>query len=461
MYDNCLFTTEFVLLLLNLAMAAMQTLKQLHNGELKGAISLKLSEGLRDFPNEIFDLAETLEILDLSYNNLSLLPPDFGRLKKLKIFFCSENLFRVLPEVLADCPQLDIVGFKSNQIETVPARSLNPNIRWLILTNNRIEKLPAELGNCSRIQKLMLAGNRLNTLPETLSHCHNLALLRISANKLNKLPEWLLTLPKLSWLAFSGNPFIEKPVVDSLPLIEWNTLKLNNILGEGASGIISKASLYKTDEIKEVAVKIFKGAVTSDGFPEDEMNTCITAGVHPGLVKLIGQVTNHPNDNKGLVMELINENFYNLGLPPNFESCTRDLFKKGLRLTLQQVLYISSTIASVAEQLHSKGIMHGDLYAHNILIDNEGNTLLGDFGAACFYNKTAVKIAAAMEGLEVSAYGYLLEDLIALLDGGPGGHTIVAKLSTLRLACAGPNVLTRPTFKQLKDELTKLLLTGI
>ncbi|SFD16517.1 serine/threonine protein kinase [Chitinophaga sp. CF118] len=437
----------------------MQTLKQLQNGELKGAVSLKLSEELCYFPNEIFDLAETLEILDLSFNNLSSLPPDFGRLQKLKIFFCSENLFRVLPEVLADCPLLDIVGFKSNQIETVPPRSLNPNLRWLILTNNKIEKLPEELGNCSRIQKLMLAGNRLNTLPETLSHCHNLALLRISANRLDKMPEWLLTMPKLSWLAFSGNPFSKKPVVDSLPLIDWNTLKINYVLGEGASGIISRASLYTEGEIKEVAVKVFKGTVTSDGFPEDEMTTCITAGVHPGLVKLIGQITAHPKDNKGLVMELIPENFYNLGLPPSFASCTRDIFKEGLRLTVQQVLNISFTIASVAEKLHCKGIMHGDLYAHNILIDDEGNTLFSDFGAACFYDRTDIKIASALEGLEVSAYGYLLEDLIALCDG-PKEHKVIAKLSALRLTCAVSDVLSRPRFKQLKDEM-KLLLTSI
>lgn len=422
----------------------MQTLRQLQNGELKGAISLKLSEGLSHFPYEIFDLAETLEILDLSRNSLSALPPDFGRLQKLKIFFCSENLFQVLPEVLADCPQLDIVGFKSNQIATVPARSLNPNIRWLILTNNRIEKLPVEIGNCLRMQKLMLAGNRLNTLPETLSHCRNLSLLRISANNLDKLPEWLLTMPKLAWLAFSGNPFSKRPVVDSLPLIEWSALKLNDVLGEGASGIIFKASM----DAKEVAVKVFKGTVTSDGFPEDEMTTCITAGVHPGLVKLIGQITNHPQGNQGLIMELIPESFYNLGLPPGFESCTRDVFKEGLQLTIQQVLNISATIAAVAAQLHSKGIMHGDLYAHNILTDDAGNTLFSDFGAACFYDRTA----AALEGLEVSAYGYLLEDLIALCDS-PKEDTIIAKLNVLRRACAVPDVLARPGFKQLNDEL--------
>lgn len=426
----------------------MQTLQQLRSGEYRGATSLKLSEGLSYFPEEIFDLADTLETLDLSRNQLSSLPDDFGRLKKLKILFCSENLFTVLPEVLADCPGLDMVGFKSNRIEAVPARSLNPNIRWLILTNNRITALPAAIGKCLRMQKLMLAGNRLTELPEELSYCRNLALLRISANRLSKLPEWLLTMPKLSWLAFSGNLFSKKPQAQAIPLIDWNDLHINHQLGEGASGIISKATMRNGS--KEVAVKVFKGAVTSDGLPEDEMHAYIIAGNHPGLIRLTGQIAAHPEDKMGLVMELIPQRFFNLGLTPSFESCTRDVFAPGLTLSAAQVLKIAGTIASLAAQLHGKGIMHSDLYAHNTLIDDEGNALFGDFGAACFYDSTDTGTAFALERIEVSAFGYLLDDLLSLCDETNN------KLIELRNACLSPDVSLRPGFGYLDKEIASL-----
>ena len=68
----------------------MQTLQQLLSGELIGTKKLKLSCGLTEFPSEIFTLADTLELLDLSGNQLSQLPEDFGRFKKLKIAFFSE-----------------------------------------------------------------------------------------------------------------------------------------------------------------------------------------------------------------------------------------------------------------------------------------------------------------------------------------------------------------------------------
>ncbi len=432
----------------------MQNLLALKSGEIKGAVSLKLSEDLTEFPKEIFELADTLEVLDLSFNKLSSLPTDFGRLKKLRIFFCSENLFTVLPEVLADCPLLDIVGFKSNRIEIVPPKSINPNLRWLILTNNNIAELPKEIGLCKKMQKLMLSGNRLSTLPEELSNCHNLALLRIAANKLHELPQWIAQLPKLSWIAFSGNNFSKTPAVETLSLINWHDLEISHLLGEGASGVISKANRTIGEETSEVAVKIFKGNVTSDGLPEDEMTAYIAAGYHPGLVNLIGQIDFHPEDKKGLVMDLIPHHFYNLGNPPSLESCTRDVFPADRKLSEKQIISIAKTIASLAAQLHEAGIMHGDLYAHNTLIDEDGSTLFGDFGAASFYDNTA-KTAQALERIEVSAYGYLLDDLLSLKDEKVG-EKVYKTISELRDACLVAVPLERPGFNELVDQLAQI-----
>ncbi|WP_228483655.1 leucine-rich repeat domain-containing protein [Pseudomonas aeruginosa] len=141
----------------------MHTLQQLRSGELAGATRLDLSCGLREFPREIFELADSLEVLNLSGNALDSLPDDLGRLHRLKVLFCSANDFDELPAAVGDCPALSMVGFKSNRIERVPAAALPPALRWLILTDNRIATLPEELGR-RPLQKLMLAGNRLDVI---------------------------------------------------------------------------------------------------------------------------------------------------------------------------------------------------------------------------------------------------------------------------------------------------------
>src|SRR5690606_26874795 len=131
---------------------------------------LDLSEGLTEFPPEIFALADSLEVLNLSGNQLSSLPEDLPRLHKLRILFCSDNAFNEVPSILGDCPALEMVGFKANRIHSLPASALPRKLRWLILTDNRLEQLPAEIGQCERLQKLMLAGNRLRSLPATLGN---------------------------------------------------------------------------------------------------------------------------------------------------------------------------------------------------------------------------------------------------------------------------------------------------
>ena len=38
---------------------------------------------------------------------------------------------------------------------------------------------------------------------------------------------------------------------------------------------------------QEVAVKVFKGGLTSDGFPADDMRASLAAGTHENLIKIL------------------------------------------------------------------------------------------------------------------------------------------------------------------------------
>lgn len=432
----------------------MHTLQQLTSGELSGIRHLKLSCGLTEFPTDIFSLAETLEVLDLSGNTLSVLPDDFGRLTQLKIAFFSDNLFTELPSVLSDCKHLSMIGFKSNRIVYIPENALPPSTRWLILTNNRIKHLPASIGKCNLLQKVALAGNFLSTLPSEMINCRNLELLRISANRFKELPGWLFDMPKLSWLAFAGNPFykMEQPDSVDLPEIDWESFDVQEQLGEGASGNIYRA-IWKNKENKtNVAIKVYKGEVTSDGFPDDEMQAAITAGKHPCLVSLLGTIFNHPYQKQGLVMALIPPTFYNLGLPPSWDTCSRDVFPDGSVFKSHEILKIVTAIASLANHLHQKGIMHGDLYAHNILIDQHTNTLMGDFGAASFYD-TENPYAKKIQQIEARAYGCLLDDLLQRLDASDDDQETISFLMGLRTTLMQETTQFRPLFGEICQRL--------
>ncbi len=425
----------------------MHTLAQLKAGALAGNTTLKLCENLSHFPEEIFTLANTLEVLDLSGNQLSALPYNLPQMKKLRILFCSGNPFTELPSVLGACPSLDIVGFKACNIQHVPDAAINTNLRWLILTDNKIKQLPEAIGKCSRMQKLMLAGNQLTALPETLTQCTRLELLRISANQLTQFPYFLLSMPRLAWLACSGNPFCVPLVVQPTTYIPWHNISIGQKLGEGASGTIFRARLSQANTQTDAAVKMFKANMTSDGNPDDEMNATIAAGNYPGLLQMMGVVSHHPNGQKGIVMQLLNEQYHVLGLPPTFTSCTRDVFAEGTSITPQLARHIAITVANVCAHLHAHGLLHGDLYAHNILTDHDSHTILSDFGAAFYYNR-ADKQMRLLEKIEVAAFGHLLQDLIQISE--PEDN--LARISEL---CTNTCVDDRPTFASIVQQLNQ------
>ena len=513
-----------------------------------GLVKLKLTEHLDTFPCEILDnerhgVANTLEILDLSGTGISSLPVDFGsRLPRLKIAFFSNCKFKEFPRVLAECPRLEMVAFRSNGM-TGWAKDQNggdhpesdfpfpPRLRWLILTENTLQSIPSSIGGCTRLEKCMLAGNALADLPDALAQCRNLTLLRLAANKLQVLPPWLPSMPKLAFLSFAGNPCAGQGAGEEtadgtapgsctspLPYVDWNRIEFHQVLGEGASGIISKGtirseattdsktvSLAGGDELttaniheKPVAIKIFRGALTSDGTPYDEMAACLAAGQHANLARVHGQIrwnndigedgldgrTEEHLTSKafkgGLIMELIPPKYRVLGLPPSFDTCTRDCFVKdgqdANKLSEKDAVSILMGVASAAAHLHGHGIAHGDLYAHNILVSKGGkdtsgqfeetHAILSDFGAATMYGSSIdVPSTPSFERLEVLAFGYLVDDLLGLMeapagevenDGCPTMHSARRQLSHLFDRCVVPAVVDRPTFAAIHEELKRL-----
>lgn len=428
---------------------------------------IQTQQQLTEFPREVFDHADTLEILDLGNNQLSDLPDDFARLKKLKILFLTNNRFTHIPPVLSQCPALEMIAFKENQLTEFAEDSIPEHTRWLILTGNQLTRLPDSMGKLHRLQKLALAGNQLTELPNSMANCRSLELIRLSANRFEALPDWLFKLPRLSWLAFAGNPFSSSVFTGvehaskTVPFVHLDDLELDEKLGEGASGTIYRGHWKQAHEHlgkPDIAVKLFKGNVTSDGYPQDELDCCLDAGHHPHIVKTIGEIKDPPTPSKpsqlGIIMELIPAGYRNLGNPPNFDTCSRDTFAEGVSFSTEQIAKIVADFASAAHHLHQQGVSHGDLYAHNTLVNDDCEVLIGDFGAASDCKTLPDNQRVDMERVEVRALGCLLDDLLTLpanpLDDENG---LVKMLKSLRDQCFIEDVENRPDFSFIVNQL--------
>jgi hypothetical protein len=428
----------------------VHTLEQLRNGALAGLRRVELTGastgGLSSFPRELFDLADHLEVLDLSGNQLTELPADLGRLHRLQALFCSGNPFQQLPPALGGCAALSQVGFRGCNINHVPAEALPAGLRWLTLTDNHLSELPAALFDRPALQKLMLAGNRLHALPATLARARRLELLRLSANHLSHLPPELAELPRLAWLAWAGNPVAGLSRPAPVTPIHWQDLHLGALLGEGASGRVHAAQWQGPLGPHEVAVKLFRGQMTSDGLPAEEMAACLAVGDHPLLLGARAPLAGHPQQLPGLVMSRLPGHWRALAQPPSLASCTRDVHAPDLRWHADALLKLMRQVAGAASHLHTSGWLHGDLYAHNVLWDPDtAQAVLSDLGAASPLPAGAA--AARWQRLDVLAWGILLGELLAACPSPP------AALQSLQAQCTQTDPAQRPLMSEVLADL--------
>jgi serine/threonine protein kinase len=167
---------------------------------------------------------------------------------------------------------------------------------------------------------------------------------------------------------------------------------------------------------------------------------------------MIGVIHNHPAGTPGLVLPLIEPSFANLADPPSLASCTRDVYPAEWRIPVDNLLAIVRGIASAAAHLHARGILHGDLYGHNILWNGQDQVRLGDFGAASFYRPDGSATAQALQRIEVRAFGCLLEELLTHSDDAE----TLPRLATLQARCLHTEVSARPDFAEIVQTLTEL-----
>lgn len=113
-----------------------------------------------------------------------------------------------------------------------------------------------------------------------------------------------------------------------------------------------------------------------------------------------------------------------------------------------------------------------DVYAHNVLVTQEGNATLCDFGASFFYSRSSPR---TFEQIEVQAYGLLVHDLAVRVDESltnkemevekekeekeremEKAKSMKERLQKISACCLLPVASERPTFSDICNLLLQL-----
>lgn len=181
-------------------------------------------------------------------------------------------------------------------------------------------------------------------------------------------------------------------------------------------------------------------------------------GNHPNFIGVYGRLVHHPEGKIGMILPLLDtKDYYVLGKPPSFDSITRDIYDTTFALDF--IYNIALNTARACEHLHSVEIIHGDVYAHNLLTKSDGSAILTDFGAATYLlDKFNTAERTKIKNIEVRAYGCLLDDLLSRIDQ----NTVVERLERytslqqLRDECMSGDIISRPSFYEIRERLEQL-----
>lgn len=113
---------------------------------------------------------------------------------------------------------------------------LTSNLRTVDLSGNKIELLPASIGNFLQLKSLTLNSNKLTCIPGEISKLKKLETLCLNGNRIQQLPPTLGQLKALRTLSLSGNQFSEFPsglgTLRHLDLLDLSRNQIQNVPAE-------------------------------------------------------------------------------------------------------------------------------------------------------------------------------------------------------------------------------------
>uniref|UniRef100_A0A671T1B6 Tyrosine-protein kinase receptor Tie-1 n=1 Tax=Sinocyclocheilus anshuiensis TaxID=1608454 RepID=A0A671T1B6_9TELE len=218
------------------------------------------------------------------------------------------------------------------------------------------------------------------------------------------------------------------------PILEWEDIRFEDVIGEGNFGQVIKA-MVKKDGIKmSAAIKMLKEFASENDHRDfaGELEVLCKLGQHPNIINLIGAC-----ENRGYLYIAIEYAPY--GNLLDFLRKSRVLetdpaFAKehgtASTLTSQQLLQFAADVATGMHYLSDKQFIHRDLAARNVLVGESLVAKIADFGLSrgeeVYVKKTMGRLPVrwmAMESLNYSVYttksdvwsfGVLLWEIVSL-----------------------------------------------
>ena len=262
-------------------------------------ISLQHNQ-LHEIPMELWEI-DTILVLNISCNFISVLPPEISHLVGLTRFIAVDNQISIVPEELGNLEYLEELNLSFNPIEclpesigklyslskfymaynklkSIPELSESTGLTEFFISGNRdIKKLPDSIWKTSTISRIYASDLQLDEIP-SLENLTDLEVLDVSFNQISTIPEDIGDLQLLRRLNVNNNKISSLPPLSSCYDLQNLDLSYNEF----------KEIPNEFHDFLERNVEIlFDGNPASDSISDEKLKTEILH-IHPSKRFTIG-----------------------------------------------------------------------------------------------------------------------------------------------------------------------------